>query len=363
MNKKIIFYLGSLARGGAERVAVNLAEAMQIWGYQVTIATPKQAEVEYDVPKGVKRILVDLTEDEITTSRVKNFFNRIFKLRRFWKEEKPELIVSFAKKNNFMAIASSLGLHIPVLAGIVSAAFREYPGKLKWIANLLFPMASGVIAQTPEQRDYFCRASRKKTIILPNAMNPDFIGPVYEGRRDNRIVAVGRVDDNKNHIMLVKAFEKIADKHPNVNVEIFGDGDARKKLQKEIDARGLSDRVILAGHQADIKSRIKTARVFVLTSIVEGVPNAMMEAMALGLVPISTDFGGGGAGQLITDGVDGFIVPVDDVDAMAEKMDMVLSDKELEERLRSNAIKLQERLNPEVVNKQWKEYFETFLLK
>jgi len=361
MNKKIIFYLGSLARGGAERVAVNLAEAMQTSGYQVMIATPKQADVEYDVPKGVKRILVDLTEDEITASRVKNLFNRILKLRNFWKEEKPDLIVSFAKKNNFMAIVSSKGMGIPVLVGIVSAAFREYPGSLKWIANLLFPMASGVIAQTPEQRDYFCRASRKRTIILPNAMNPDFVGSVYEGERENRIVAVGRVDDNKNHIMLVKAFEKLADKYPDISVEIFGEGDAKEGLQKEIEKRGLDGRIVLAGHQADIKSKIKKARVFVLTSKVEGVPNAMMEAMALGLVPVSTDFGGGGAQQLITDGVDGFIVPIDDVEAMAEKIDMILSDKELEEHLRSNAIEIQKRLNPEVVNKQWKEYFETFL--
>lgn len=181
MDKKIFFYLGSLARGGAERVVVNLAEYLKQAGYTVTIATPIQAEVEYEVPEGVNRILVDLTEDELTKSRIKNLFLRIRKLRNIWKQEKPDLIVSFAKKNNFMAIVSAKGLKIPVIAGIVSAAFREYPGKLKWIANILFPMASGVIAQTPEQRDYFCKSARKKMMILPNAMNPDFVGQVYEG--------------------------------------------------------------------------------------------------------------------------------------------------------------------------------------
>lgn len=361
MNKKIVFYIGSLARGGAERVVVNLAESLNACGYQVTIATPKQVDTEYPVPADVKRILVDLTDDEITGSRIKNLYHRIMKLRKVWKVEKPDLIVSFAKKNNFMSIVSSRGLHIPVIVGIVSASFREYPGILKTIANILFPMASGVIAQTPEERDYFRKRVRAKSIILPNAMHPDFIGPVYEGERENRIVSVGRVDDNKNHIMLVKAFAKIADKYPEMIVEIFGDGGAKEKLQGEIDMLKLTNRIILAGHQSDIKSKIEKARFFVLTSKVEGVPNAMMEAMALGLVPISTDFGGGGARQLITDNVDGFIVQIDDVDAMAEKMDMLLSDRELEERIRTNAIKIQERLNPEVVDRQWREYFETFM--
>ena len=361
INKKIVFYLGSLARGGAERVVVNLAESLHQDGYRIVIATPKQADEEYEVPDGVSRILVDITDDETTGNRATNLLRRIFKLRRFWKQERPDLIVSFAKKNNFMAIVSAMGLGIPVVAGIVSAAFREYPGMLRTIANILFPFASGVIAQTPEQRDYFWSGARKKTIILPNAMNPGFIGPVYNGERENRIVAVGRVDDNKNHIMLVKAFEKLADKYPHMAVEIFGDGDARDKLQKEIDARGLTERFILAGHQTDIKAKIETARIFVLTSRVEGVPNAMMEAMARGLVPVSTDFGGGGAHQLITDGKDGFIVPVDDVDAMAKKIDLILSDRELEEYLRTNAIKIQDRLGPKVVHRQWKEYFETFM--
>ena len=81
----------------------------------------------------------------------------------------------------------------------------------------------------------------------------------------------------------------------------------------------------------------------------------------MGVVPVSTDFGGGGARQLITDGVDGFIVPVDDADAMAEKLELILSNNELEERMRHNAVKIQQRLAPELVDKQWKEYFEMFL--
>lgn len=360
-DKKIVFYIGNLARGGAERVVVNLSEYLKACGYRITIVTKERASVEYPVPEGVDRVLADITGDEITRSRIRNFCRRVSKLRGIWKKEKPDLIVSFIKKNNLMAIASSLGLKVPVLVTIVSASFREYPGVFKPIANLLFPLADGVIAQTPEERDYFKKRVRKKTIILPNAMHPDFIGPVYQGARENEIVAVGRIDENKNQKMLVEAFEPMADKYPEIKVMIYGDGEARERLQKFICEKGLENRIFLPGHQADIKSRIKKARIFVLTSRVEGIPNAMMEAMALGLVPVSTDFGGGGAKQLIHDGEDGFLIPIDDAAALTQKLELLLSDGALEERMRQKAVLIQDRLNPDMVNRQWREYFERFL--
>ncbi len=361
MDKKILFYIGSMARGGAERVVVNLSEYLKGLGYQVVIATKEEAQTEYPVPEGVRRIPADISGKEITGSRIVNFCRRVGKLRSIWKKEKPDLIVSFIKKNNLMAIASSRGLGIPVLVTIVSASFREYPGIFKFLANLLFPMADGVIAQTSEERDYFRKSVRKKTVILPNSMHPDFIGPVYAGKREDFVVAVGRVDENKNHSMLVEAFARIADKYPSVNVIIYGDGDGRQKVETAIREKGMEERIFLAGYQTDVKTKIEKARIFVLTSRVEGIPNAIMEAMALGLVPVSTDFGGGGAKQLIEDGKNGFIIPVDDTDALTEKLDLLLSDKKLEERLRNQAVKLQERLHPDVVNRQWREYFERFL--
>lgn len=361
MNKKVVFYIGSLARGGAERVVVNLAEHLKSCGYQVTIVIKEEVSVEYPVPEGVERVVADITGNEITRSRILNFCRRVLKLRKIWKKEKPDLIVSFIKKNNLMAIVSSRGLKIPVLVTIVSASFREYPGIFKPIANLLFPLADGVIAQTPEERDYFRNRVRKKIVILPNAMHPDFIGPIYQGARDDEIVAVGRIDENKNQKMLVEAFEPIADKYPDTRVIFYGDGDDREKLQKLIREKHLDKQVMLAGHQTNIKSKIEKARLFVLTSRVEGIPNAMMEAMALGLVPISTDFGGGGAKQLIHDGEDGFLIPVDDAAALTQKLELLLSDRALEERIRQKAVQIQDRLNPDVVNRQWREYFERFL--
>lgn len=362
-KKKIIFYIGSLGRGGAERVVVNLAEYFQTEGYQVVIATKEQEKEEYPIPSGVSRLLVDISDEEISGNRIRNFIKRIKRLNSTWKKEQPDLIVSFIKKNNLMAILSSRGLYVPVLVAIRSAAFREYPGLYKYIARILFRKAEGVIVQTSEQAEYFGKRIYKKATILPNAINANFIGKVYDGYRKNEIVTVGRIDDNKNQKMLVEAFSLIAAKFPSTQVIIYGDGEGKTKLEQLIQEKKLGNRVLLAGHQTDIKSKIEKARIFVLTSRVEGMPNAMIEAMALGLVPISTDFGGGGVKQLIQDGKNGYIVAVDDVKALSEKIEMVLTDEKLEESLRKNAIVVQEKLNPDIVYSQWKDYFEKFIKK
>lgn len=360
-NKKILFYIGSLARGGAERVVVNLAEYMEKMGYQVAIVTKEQTENEYPVAKAIGRIHADIYDDEISGSRIVNFYRRVRKLRKIWKEEKPDIIVSFIKKNNLMAILSSRGLQVPVLVAIRSAAFREYPGIFRMAAKVLFPMADGVIVQTKEQAEYFGKKVFQKTKMLPNAVRDDFMGSVYQGPRDNRIVTVGRIDDNKNQIMLIKAFSRIADKFPHMKVVIYGNGEAEKRIKQAIEEQGLSGRVILAGHVSDIKTAIERARIFVLTSRVEGMPNALIEAMALGLVPISTDFGGGGVRQLIRDGENGFIIPIDDVSALSEKMELILGNGELEMKLRNHAVEIQKQFAPELVNQQWKQYFEKFM--
>lgn len=361
MNKKIVFYIGSLARGGAERVMVNISAYLKREGYEVVIVTKEQAKSEHPLPDGVTRILADICGEEITNSRIKNFFNRIKKLRNIWKQQKPDIIVSFIKKNNLMAIMSSRGLGIPVIVAIRSAAFREYPGIYKYIGRILFEKAEGIIVQTSEQANYFGKKLSRKAYKLPNPIHPDFIGQVVERERVNEIVTVGRIDENKNQVMLVEAFSRIATKFPEMKVIIYGTGSGETAIADKIKEKGLQERVILAGYHADVKSKISKSRIYVLTSRVEGIPNAMIEAMALGLVPISTDFGGGGAKELIKNGENGYLIPVDDVDVLTERLERVLSNPELEEKLRENAIAISERFDPDVVNVLWKDYLNSFM--
>lgn len=363
-KKHICFYIGSLHKGGAERVFVNLADYFQKKGYRVTMVTQYQfpANEEYALPQGVRRVLSDLTEDEVSNSRIVNFCRRVNKLHGIWKKEKPNLVLSCIGKNNFMTVVTTLFTRTKSVVSVVGEAKEEYPGRMmRMLANLLFPFADGIVLQTERSRYFFNKKIQRKAVILPNSLNPDFIRPRYEGVRDKRIVSVGRMDANKNHAMMIRAFAALAERYPDYTLTIYGEGELRKALEELVEQLGLSDRVFMPGVIPDVAKQIEKASLFLLTSYSEGISNALIEALATGLPVISTDVPSGGTVELITDNVNGLIIPVGDEKALERAMDRMLGDPVYADRLGKEAIKIQKRLAPERVNRLWQEYFEKVL--
>lgn len=363
-KKHICFYIGSLHKGGAERVFVNLADYFQKKGYRVTMVTQYQfpANEEYALPQGVRRVLSDLTEEEVSNSRIVNFCRRVNKLHRIWKIEKPNLVLSCIGKNNFMTVVTTLFTRTKSVVSVVGEAKEEYPSRMmRMLANLLFPFADGIVLQTERSRYFFNKKIQRKAVILPNSLNPDFIRPRYEGVRDKRIVSVGRMDANKNHAMMIRAFAALAERYPDYTLTIYGEGELRKALEELVEQLGLSDRVFMPGVIPDVAKQIEKASLFLLTSYSEGISNALIEALATGLPVISTDVPSGGTVELITDNVNGLIIPVGDEKALERALDRLLGDPAYADRLGKKAVKIQERLAPERVNGLWQEYFEKLL--
>lgn len=363
-KKHICFYIGSLHKGGAERVFVNLAGYFQEKGYQVTMVTQYQfpAAEEYALPPGVRRVLSDLTEAELSNSRIINFCRRVSKLRRIWKREKPNLVLSCIGKNNFMTVVTTMFTRTKAVVSVVGEAKEEYPGRLmRLLANLLFPLAGGIILQTERSRYFFHRIVQKRAVILPNSLNPDFIRPRYEGKREERIVSVGRMDANKNHEMMIRAFAALAKRYPAYTLTIYGEGELRGHLEALAAELGVADRVFLPGVIPDVARQTRRAALFLLTSYSEGVSNALIEALAGGLPVIATDVPSGGTVELITDGMNGLIIPAGDGKALEQAMDRVLGDPDFGDRLGREAAKIQERLAPERVNGLWQAYFEKIM--
>ncbi len=389
----ICLYIGSLQRGGAERVMANLAEHLYEAGWQVTLVTTYHRPPEYVLPHGlwdpetgeaygtdllevpwgsghttcqqaagIRRIYSDPSRP-VSCGRLRGFMARYRRLRNIWQTERPDVILSFIGYNNIFAIATSLGLHIPVAVSVRSNPSREYASaKLRLPALLLFRRAAGVILQTREAADFFPRKIREKSVILPNAINPDFVRPRYEGERDREIVSVGRLDDNKNQSMLITAFAKArasGGQHPGImeyRLHFYGDGPARKKLEQQVKELGLDDAVVFHGSVDNVQERIRKSRIFVLTSREEGMPNALLEAMSAGLSCISTDCPCGGPRDLIQDGSNGFLVSVDDTEALKERLLQLTDDPSLADRMGREASRVQERYNLETVNRRWEEY-------
>lgn len=361
-RKKIAFYIGSLRKGGAERVFVNLADYFQTEGYRVVMVTQYRKEEEYDLPEGIERILSDIEGEEVSASRVVNFFRRLNKLHAIWKEHRPDLVLSCIGKNNFMAVVTAMGTKTKAVVSVVGEAKEEYPSRgMRMLADILFPRAAGIILQTERSRSFFCRKAGEKAVILPNSLNPAFIRPRFEGVREKRIVSVGRMDANKNHELQLRAFAALKDRYPGYTLVIYGDGELRSHIEETAVRLGISERVLLPGVVQDVAVRIERASLFLLTSYSEGVSNALIEALALGLPVIATDVPSGGTEELMTDGVNGLVIPAGDVKALTRAMDRLLGDLAYAERLGREAARIQQRLAPEQVNPLWKEYFEKIM--
>lgn len=361
-KKHIAMFISSLNKGGSERVLVNLAEYFYSIGYRVTIVTQYRLENEFSVSEGISRVLSEITPEEMGRGRISNFLRRFSKLRRIWKQEKPDLILSFIGKNNMMALLTSRFLGIPVVVSVRGEPGEEYySGGLRLAARLLFPLADGMVLQTEESAGFFPPAVQKKAVILKNSLNPAFLREPYQGEREKRIVAVGRIDANKNHEMIIRAFAEIAHSYPDFELTIYGEGELRRFLTGLAGELGLENRIHLPGSVSDVAEAIYRASVFVLSSYSEGMPNTLIEAMALGLPAIATDCPCGGPRELIRDGFNGFLIQPGSRQELADTLRKLLDDPRLAGEIGRNAAGIREELCPDVINRTWKEYLERIM--
>ena len=360
-NKKTIaFYIGSLDKGGAERVIANLAEYFFSQGYHVYVVTKFKAADEYSLSPGIERVIADITKEEEGSFRIGNLYARIKKLRSTWKTINPDVIVSFIRKNNIMALASSRFLGIPVVVSVRSDPKRELSGKvMKQLSFFLFRFAKGIVLQTNQAKEFFPAYLQKKAIILPNSINPAFLNVEKSTEKRKEIAAVGRLDSNKNQRMLIEAFADIAKEYPDWCVRLYGNGEAADSLIKLVQEKGLEQQIFFMGQVSSVQEKIKGVSIFVLPSKCEGMPNALIEAMALGIAPISTDCPCGGPADLIENGKNGILISVDDRAGLTDALKRMMDDEEYREQLAAEAGKITEKLHPDIVNGMWREYLES----
>jgi len=354
----IAFYISALRKGGAERVMVNLIEYFKGRGYRVSLVTQYSAECEYEIDKDIERIYSDITSEEETDSRIINFIKRYRKLQGIWKNLQPDVILSFIGLNNIMTILTTRRLHIPVAVAVRGDPKEEYAGKkLYTLAQKYFPKANLVILQTEDSKDFFNKSVNMKTVVLRNPLSKALleISPIKSDAREKRIVTAGRLDSNKNQAGIIKAFAGCVEKHPEYSLSIYGDGEDRTKLEQLAIDLGIAEKVEFTGNVPDVWERMKNAQIFVLNSYTEGMPNALLEAMSLGLACISTDCPCGGPKQIIKDGENGLLIPTGDDDKLFEKLSALLDKQEMIREIGEKSLVIREEYSPEKVLSEWEE--------
>lgn len=360
--QKIAFHLNSLQQGGAERVVSNLANRFAKEGYEVVIATEWYGTDEFALDQKVRRVHVGLTGEDESRSRISKMLRRIWYLRRFMKKEKPDVIVAFTRGVLYRALAAGIGTGIPVVISVRTDPVGHYDKKAdKLRIPLLFPHAAGCVFQTEGAKAFFAPYLQENSRIILNPLNPKYVGVPEPAVRTKDVVQSGRLVDFKNQPMLIRAFLKVHEKHPDYTLKIYGpdskDG-TKEILESIIHENHAEDFVKLMGGSNTLEKDLADAALYAFSSDWEGLPNALMEAMALGLPVVSTDCPCGGPKTLIEDGVNGLLVPIMDEKAMTDGILRLIEDRELAERLGREARKISERANEDAVFEQWQTYLQ-----
>ena len=218
-------------------------------------------------------------------------------------------------------------------------------------------MVDGIVFQTPEAQAWFPKSIQNKSTIIANLVAEKFY-QVKRSQRPQHIVSCGRLHRQKNHTLLIRAFAKLADKYPQENLLIYGKGDLESSLNQLIEQLGLQKRVFLMGQSTDVAKVLSQAKLFVLSSDYEGMPNALMEALVAGVPSISTDCPCGGPRELIQHGKNGLLVPCNDENALVRAMDQLLSNPQLAAKMGENARHGAQQFKPEIIVKQWEEFLQ-----
>lgn len=361
--RKIVFHLNCLEQGGAERVVSTLANHFaENEDYQVYIATEWFAQNEFQINSKVKRVHVGLTEKQEKRSRKRKALDRILNLKRFLKEEKPDILISFAYKANYRALMATYTMRLPVIVSVRTNPYLHYVKKKdKFLIPLLYPTAAGNVFQTEGAKSFFSKKVQNKSRIILNPINDKYIGVPKPEKRRKVVVQSGRLVDFKNQLMLIEAFEIVHNEHPDFQLEIYG-GDSKdgtKQLLEASIARHQAEAYIhLMGASDKLEQQLNDAAVYAFSSDWEGLPNALMEAMALGLPIVATDCPCGGPKTLIRDGENGLLVPIKNPEALARGIIHLIEDPEYAERLGDNARGISDIANTRAICEQWKDYIE-----
>ena len=362
---QICFVTSTLTSGGSERVMSLLANQLAKRGHKVEIVNLNQHIVFYPIDEHIK---LSFAEDEIGGSILK----KILWLRKHVKVEKPDVVVPFMEAVYCVTLLALIGLKVPVISS--ERIDPRYSPHLRNILRRIFlPLTTHLVVQTEDIKAFYPKFIQKKSSIIYNPIS-ETVFHLQEEPKQDVIINVGKLDEQKNQQLLIRAFARIADEFPEWKLVIYGEGPERRALEKLIaslnendsylntkvteelmvngeglmvngdwlmvngerlmvndDRLKISSRILLPGRSEKVIEEMNRAKVFAFSSDYEGMSNAIMEAVCVGLPIVTTNVSG--AAELVKDGEGGFVVPIRDEKKLAETLHKLLSDEELREKM------------------------------
>lgn len=391
---KILFFVSSMHAGGAERVAATLSGGWVRQGREVILAPTytRKGKLFYTLDPQVRIEWVADRLGWLARTPLAPLV-KLVALRRLLREERPDVVVSFLTNVNVMVLMASWGLHVPVIVceRTNPAVSTSATPRLQRLRRWLYPRAAMVTVQAEASMAAMMKQvpNMRRLAVVPNPLPPDLPDPVTSlahlsavtpasadavapgtaaaeylapqagsapiARR--RLVAMGRFVPSKRYAGLIRIFERLAPRFPEWDLFIWGDGPLRKELEAGVAAAGLVERIQLPGRTATPWKELQASDLFVLTSEVEGFPNALIEAMALGLPCVSVDCPSGPK-EITRSGQDALLVPLNDEAALEQALAGLMADPAARARLAEEGAKsVRQRYGLEQVLAHWDGLF------
>ena len=394
MKNKIYFLIKQMSGGGAERVISLLCNSLANRGYDVTLIITHQAITGAKLSTIHTGVTIISLEDEVKKTSVRTQKALMLKARVcrkigrafLGKPEDDYLIEKYAIRNydkvHWLKRCFSANEHNILIAFLYDSIYLSLLSAQKNDRKIIsergdprqclssetnvaffksmFPKADMMVFQSPDAMQWYQDNTAANGKIIFNPVKPD-LPDRYDGTRKKRVVNFCRISSQKNLHLLVNSFSLFVNDYPEYELYIYGDAVGNgaegylEDIKKTICLSGCAQKIHILPAQKNIHTVIRDYAMFVSSSDFEGMSNSMLEAMAIGLPTICTDCPAGGARAIIKDHENGILVPVNDVQAMANAMKEVAGDSTLSEKLSVNGVRIREKLTLEKIVKQWME--------
>ena len=352
---KIFIVCPRLCHGGAERVAVSLANGFAGRKHEVFFFTDLFEEQTYQLEEAVH--LVNMIA--VPHPKWRKWYSAVKNLRKYIRRERPDVIIGIMSLCSLVARIATIGTSIPVIATEHDSYERPSSAPMPFLIHFYKFYLSKIfdIVTVLTEADKKLLGKRKKSIVV--MPNPLALEPIKERPyKENIILASGRVDNwhYKGFDVLIKAWGKIINKEGwrlriagvwrNPETRVFLDGIAEES--------GVKDKIEYTGFVSDMQALYANASIFVLSSRYEAFGLVLIEAMSQGCACIACDYKGRQR-EIIQDDLQGLCCEPDNVDALADALGKMITDEEYRESVRKNAIERSKYYSIENTMNRWEE--------
>lgn len=354
--KTLLFITPCLSFAGAEKILCWLAEKFSEKKYNVHILNLQLLNNGSDFEiRNLKNIKVHILSP-INVRGMNNIY-RIAKIVNLAKEIHADLLISFTRYPCILSSLSGKLAHIPVIISERGDPYKYTRGLRNKIGFLIMNTSDGCVFQTKNAMKCYGTALQKRSVIIPNPVFESKIHCQSPDRIETDIVSVGRIEIiQKRYDLMIKGFAEFIKIYPKYRLIIYGKGPDEDKLRKLIDKYKIEENVMLKGLTTDSLETMSKCGIFIITSDFEGIPNALLEAMSIGMPVISTDCSPGGARFLITDHENGLLIPTGDYHSIAEALVEFASNNQLKKQCGANAKRVKDLFAPNALFNEWEKY-------